>query len=45
MPRVAHAAEAAQHESGSYGAVLICIGLVVLAAAGRRRGPSFKREI
>ena len=45
MPRMAHAAEAAQHESSSYGAALICIGLVVLAAAGRGRGPSFKREI
>jgi len=45
MPRVAHAAEAAQHDSGSYGAVLICVGLVVLAAAGRSRTQSFKREI
>ena len=45
MPRVAHAAEAAQHDSGSYGAVIICLGLVALAAAGRRRAPSFKREI
>lgn len=45
MPRVVHAAEAAQQESSSYGAALICIGLVILAAAGRARAPSFKREI
>jgi hypothetical protein len=45
MPRLAHAAEAAQQESSSYGAMLICIGLVVLAAAGRGRAPSFKHEI
>ena len=45
MPRVAHAAEAARQESGSYGALLICVGLVVLAAAGRARTPSFKHEI
>jgi hypothetical protein len=45
MPRMAHAAEVAQRESNGYGAALICIGLVVLAAAGRSRTPSFKREI
>jgi hypothetical protein len=45
MPRMAHAAEAAQQEPSSYGAALICIGLVILAAAGHSRTPSFKREI
>lgn len=43
VPRAAHAAESGLHEPSSYGTALICIGLVALAAAGRRSA-SFKAK-
>jgi hypothetical protein len=44
MPRAQAADVAGQYEPSSYGIALICIGLVLLAAAGHSRPASFKPE-
>jgi hypothetical protein len=44
MPRAQAADVVAQNEPSSYAIALICIGLVMLAAARHRRPASFKHD-